>query len=95
MTNYFVYIMTNKSHTVLYTGFTDDLERRVYEHKNEVYKGFTSRYKCKKLIYYEEFGDIEEALHREKQLKRWRRSWKEELINKANLEWLDLYELFL
>ena len=95
MIRYFVYILTNKNHTVFYTGFADDLERRVYEHKNKIYEGFTSRYNVDKLVYYEEFTDLDSAKHREAQIKRYKRSWKENLINEMNSEWRDLYEDFL
>ncbi len=95
MNKFYVYILTNHPrHTVLYVGFTDDLERRVYEHKNGVFRGFTNKYNIDTLVYYEEFSDKEEALLREKQLKRYKRSWKEDLINSSNPEWLDLYEEF-
>ncbi len=91
---YYVYIITNNHHTVLYTGFTDDVERRPWEHKNKVYRGFSYRYNCHKLVYYEEFNDAETALHREKQLKRYRRSWKIKLIEEMNPDWRDLTEDF-
>lgn len=93
--NYYVYIITNKNHTVLYTGFTNDLERRVFEHKTGVYKGFSSKYNCHKLLYFEEFPIMDEALHRERQIKKYKRSWKENLINSMNPEWRDLYDDFL
>jgi putative endonuclease len=92
---YFVYILTNKRHTVLYTGFTNDLERRVYEHKHAVYVGFTSKYKCNKLVYFEDWVDIQDAVYREKQLKKYRRKWKENLISSMNPQWRDLYIDFL
>lgn len=77
MKSYHIYILTNKKNTVLYTGVTSDLEQRVYEHKTKFYpKSFTAKYNCDKLIYFEEFADIEEAIHREKQLKRYKRSFK-------------------
>ena len=95
MIKFYVYILTNKNHTVLYTGFSDDVERRIYEHKNKVFKGFTSKYNVDKLVYYEEFNDLESAKHREVQIKRYKRSWKENLINEMNPEWRDLYEDFL
>lgn len=94
MIKYFVYILTNKNHTVLYTGFTDDLERRVYEHKNKIYSGFTSKYNVNKLVYYEIFRDLPSAVAREKQLKKYKREWKENLINELNQGWNDLYEDF-
>src|SRR5882762_11920637 len=89
---YYVYILTNQRHTVLYTGVTSDLEQRIFEHKTKLYSGFTAKYNCDKLIYYEEFSEIEEAIHREKQLKKYRRVWKENLINLENPERKDLSE---
>ncbi len=91
-TTYYVYILSNKHHTVFYTGFTDDIARRVWEHKNKIYKGFTSKYNCDKLLYYEEFNNKEDALHREKQMKKYKRDWKFNLINSINPEWKDLYD---
>jgi putative endonuclease len=85
--NYFVYILTNKHKNVLYTGVTNDLKRRVYEHENALFPGFTKRYNCKYLIYWEHFQYIEEAIRREKQIKKWRRSKKEELITEFNKNW--------
>jgi putative endonuclease len=93
--NYFVYIITNKNNTVLYTGFTDDLERRIYEHRNNVHKGFAAKYNCYELLYFEEFKKMKEALYRERQLKKYRRQWKENLINEANPDWRDLYDDFI
>lgn len=90
--NYFVYIMTNKRNTVLYTGVTNDLYRRVGEHKEKLGGGFTKRYNVTKLIYYEEFGEISHAIEREKQIKSWSRKRKEELINSTNSEWKELYD---
>ena len=92
---YWVYIMTNKSNQVLYTGFCNDIEYRTYQHKAKMYEGFTKKYNCTKLIYYEEFHDKEEALHRERQLKRYRREWKFNLIRSMNPDFRDLYEDFL
>jgi putative endonuclease len=82
--NYYVYIMTNYSKTVLYIGVTNDLSRRVGEHNNGFVKGFTQRYKCYYLIYYECFTDVNMAIQREKELKGWTREKKEELINGFN-----------
>ena len=93
--NYFVYIITNKNNTVLYTGFTDDLERRTYEHRNKIHKGFSSKYNCYKLVYFEQFKEKGDALHREMQLKKYRRKWKENIINEFNPSWSDLYEDFI
>jgi putative endonuclease len=95
MNKYFVYILTNKNQTVLYTGFTDNLERRVFEHKNKLLKGFTYRFNVDVLVYYEEFTDLKMAKHRESQIKRYNRGWKENLINELNPDWRDLYQDFL
>ncbi len=86
----YVYILTNKNNTVLYIGVTSNLVKRVYEHRNELVEGFTKKYKCKKLVYYEIFDSIEEAIKREKYLKGKRRRFKEELINTMNPDWEDL-----
>ena len=91
MKSYYVYIMTNKSRT-LYTGVTNHLERRVWEHKNKVIPGFTSRYKITQLVYYEEGNDINVAIAREKQIKGWLRAKKIALIELINPEWRDLSE---
>ena len=90
---YSVYIITNQRHTVLYTGFTSDLSRRIEEHKLKVVPGFTAKYNLDKLVYFEEFKTQEEARHREKQIKRYRRAWKEKLISQVNPDWEDLYFL--
>ena len=82
--------MTNKINTVLYVGVTNDLVRRVSEHKNNLADSFTKRYKIYKLVYYETTTDVREAVSREKQLKRWRRDKKNELINSVNPEWNDI-----
>lgn len=87
---YYVYIMTNKRNTVFYTGVTSCLWWRVYEHKRKLVKGFTSKYNVNKLVYYEEYRYIEDAIRREKQIKNWKRQWKEELIKKNNPLWKDL-----
>lgn len=94
MKKYFVYIITNKRNTVFYTGFTDNVERRVFEHKHKLQPGFSKRYNCDKLVYFEEYSSVEEALDREKQIKRYKREWKINLINSINPEWSDLYEDF-
>jgi len=86
---YYVYIMTNKSKT-LYTGATNNLIRRVFEHKNKLIPGFTSKYNITKLVYYEEFNEIKDAISREKQIKGWIRRKKIELIERMNPEWEDL-----
>ena len=86
---YFVYIMTNVSRT-LYTGVTNNLVRRVYEHKNKIIPGFTSRYNITELVYFEETSDVQAALTREKEIKGWRRAKKSQLIASVNPKWLDL-----
>ena len=88
-------ILSIQNHTVLYTGFTDDLERRVYEHKNKLLPGFTAKYNVNKLVYFEEFMNMKAAQLRELQIKRYKRTWKENLINDTNSEWRDLYDDFI
>lgn len=88
---YYVYILFNKRNGTLYTGVTDDLVRRVYEHKNKLLNGFSSKYDVDKLGYFEYHQHIEEAITREKQIKTWLRKWKLELIEKDNPDWSDLY----
>lgn len=92
MNMYFVYIISNWKHSVFYTGVTNDVERRVYEHKMKLIPGFTSRYNCNKLLYYEEHNDINYAIKREKLIKKYKRDWKKNLINSINPEWKDLSE---
>lgn len=91
MNQYYVYIMTNHSKT-LYTGVTNDLKRRVYEHKSKLIPGFTSKYNINKLVYFEETPDINSAITREKQIKGWLRRKKIDLIESVNPEWKDLSE---
>jgi len=86
---YFVYILTSKTGT-LYTGMTNNLERRVYQHKHKLIAGFTKRYDVTRLVYYEVFGDVRDAIAREKQIKGWRRSKKIDLIKSNNPKWQDL-----
>ena len=88
---YYVYIMTNRKNTVLYIGVTNDLIRRVYEHKEKQVGGFTKKYNITKLVYYEVFEDIENAISREKQLKAGSRQKKIDLIDRMNRGWRDLY----
>ena len=87
---YYVYILTNSSNNVLYVGVTNDLERRCYEHKQKLIKGFTQKYNVDKLVYFEKFDSIELAIFREKQIKGYSRSKKDKLINEFNLEWEEL-----
>jgi putative endonuclease len=91
MENFYVYILASEKNGTLYVGITSDLIKRIYEHKNNIVKGFTEKYKVHKLVYYEECNDIYEAIQREKQVKRWYRKWKIELIENFNPEWEDLY----
>lgn len=95
MIDYAVYILASKRNGTLYVGFTSDLAKRIYEHKNDLVEGFTKKYGVHSLVYYETGGDYEGALQREKQIKEWKRSWKIELIERANPEWRDLYEEIL
>jgi len=89
---YYIYIMTNKRNIIIYTGVTNDLKRRVYEHKEKLAEGFTRKYNITKLVYYEVFEDVENAILREKQIKGGSRQKKPELINSMNKEWRDLCE---
>ena len=88
----YVYILSSANRRALYIGVTSNLEKRIWEHKNKVYEGFTSRYEINRLVYYEVHDSIEEAIAREKQLKKWSRVKKEWLINCKNIEWRDLSE---
>ena len=87
-----VYILANKKNGTLYTGVTSDLAKRVWEHKNNLVKGFTKRYGVHSLVWYEVHESMESAIVREKRLKEWKRLWKLELIESNNPKWLDLYE---
>jgi len=87
---YFVYILASKKNGVLYIGVTNDIERRIKEHKNKIVKGFTSRYNVDQLVYLEKYNEINEAIKREKRLKKWNRQWKIDLIEKDNPEWNDI-----
>ena len=94
--NYYVYILSNSHKTVIYTGVTNDLIRRVYEHKNHVDKNsFTSQYNVENLVYFEVTNNPEAAIAREKQIKSWNRKRKEKLIVSKNPHWIDLYESIL
>jgi len=89
---YFIYVMTNKLNTTLYIGMTNDIERRVHEHKTGNIRGFTQKYKLTKFVYFEEYKSVHEAIMREKQLKNWHREWKINLIKKRNPYLRDLEE---
>ncbi|MFC1687972.1 GIY-YIG nuclease family protein [Patescibacteria group bacterium] len=93
--SYFAYIITNKYNTVLYIGMTNNLERRIYEHKNGVNEGFSKDYRLHKLVYFEESNDVYEVIKREKQLKSWKRKWKLDLIKKENPSFNDLSQEWL
>ena len=84
---YYVYIMTNKANTVLYIGMTNDIKRRVYEHKNKLIEGFTAKYNINKLVYFESTNDVNSAIEREKVLKKWARIKKINLIEMQNSAW--------
>ena len=90
-----VYIMTNRTNKVLYTGVTSDLVKRVYEHKQHLTNGFTDKYNTERLVYYELFEDMDEAIAREKKIKGWLRAKKIALIEKTNPNWDDLYKTIL
>jgi putative endonuclease len=92
MKSYYVYILASQRNGTLYIGVTNNLLRRVYEHKNNLINGFTKRYNTHILVYYEICDDIESAIIREKRLKKWNRRWKLELIESKNPQWRDLYE---
>jgi len=92
MKNYFIYIVTNKSRGTLYIGMTNNLLRRGYEHRKGLIDGFSKKYNLKRLVYFEVFNSVEDAIQREKRLKKWSRLWKINLIEKANPNWDDLYE---
>jgi putative endonuclease len=88
---YYVYILANKKNGVLYIGMTNDLRKRVFEHKNNLVDGFTKRYNVNKLVYFELTSQPQDAINREKRLKKWKRQWKIELIESMNPDWKDLY----
>ncbi|MCA9381898.1 GIY-YIG nuclease family protein [Candidatus Dojkabacteria bacterium] len=92
--NYYVYMITNQKNKTLYIGVTNNIERRIFEHKTQQMKGFSSKYHLDKLVYYEIHNRPYDAIVREKQLKKWNRSWKERIINELNPNWEDLSNLF-
>jgi putative endonuclease len=89
---YFVYLLASKRNGTLYVGVTSDLVRRVYEHRNKAVRGFTSRYRVDRLVWFETYDDPVNAISREKDIKKWRRAWKLRLIENSNPQWVDLYE---
>ena len=90
--SYYVYILTNINNKVLYIGVTNNLKRRIYEHKEKIIDGFTKTYNCNKLVWFQETNSIEEAIRQEKRMKKWKREYKENMINGLNPYWDDLYE---
>lgn len=90
----YVYILSSECYGTLYVGVTSDLVRRVWQHREGLTAGFTKSYQVKRLVWFEVHGDIMTAIAREKQLKKWKRAWKVELIQKSNPDWRDLYEDF-
>lgn len=91
MNIYYVYILSNKPNGVIYIGVTNDLVRRVFEHKNDLVEGFTKKYAVHSLVYYEQHENVDVAIQREKRLKKWNRKWKMDLIETQNPEWRDLF----
>ena len=91
----FVYMMANRKNGTIYTGVASELVRRVYEHREGLIDGFTKRYGCKLLVWFEGHDDLEEARKRELQIKEWKRAWKIRLIEERNLDWDDLYPMLL
>ncbi len=89
--SYYVYILASKRNGTLYIGVTNNLIRRIYEHKNDMTEGFTKKYRIHRLVYYEQFNNVNDAITREKRMKKWKRSWKIELIKSVNSQWRDLY----
>ena len=87
---YYVYILTNKNNKVIYVGMTNNLTRRIYEHKNKLVDGYTKKYNIDKLVYFEETSEVKEAIRREKEIKKWRREKKNRLVETNNPEWKDL-----
>ena len=92
--NYYVYLLTNWNNKVIYVGVTNDLNRRIYEHKNKLISGFTKKYNLNKLVYFEETCDINAAINREKEIKKWLREKKDILVNQINPNWQDLSDRF-
>ena len=94
MKQYFVYIMASKKNGTLYIGMTNNLARRVWQHKHDIQEGFTQKYQIHKLVYHESYDDVQTAIKREKQMKKWKRQWRINLIEQENSNWDDLFENF-
>jgi putative endonuclease len=92
MKDFYVYILTNKNNKVMYVGMTNNLTRRLYEHKNKLIAGFSKKYNTNKLVYFEQTNDVNSAITREKEIKGWRREKKNRLVESLNAEWKDLSE---
>jgi putative endonuclease len=92
MNTYYVYILASKRNGTLYIGVTNDLVRRVYEHKNDLVEGFTKKYGIHLLVYYEQYNNAESAIQRERQMKKWNRQWKIRRIERQNPDWRDLFD---
>ena len=92
MKTYYVYMMANTHNNVLYIGVTNNLIRRAYEHKNNHVDGFTKQYNCHKLVWFEQTTDVMSAIEQEKRMKKWKRKYKENIINAVNPDWKDLYD---
>ncbi len=92
MNQYYVYILSSAKNGTLYVGVTGNIVKRIYEHKNDLVEGFTKKYQVHNLVYYEVHRHINEAIQREKQIKKWNRSWKIRLIEETNFSWRDLYD---
>lgn len=92
MKTYFVYIVASSKNGTIYIGVTNNLAKRIWEHKNKMAEGFTSKYDVNKLVYFEDYSEISFAIKREKRLKEWPRQWKVDLIGKDNPQWVDLYD---
>ena len=90
-----IYIITNYHNTTLYIGVTSHIQQRIYQHKNKQIKGFSAKYNADKLVYFEQFDSMEDAILREKRLKNWHRAWKDRLISEFNPDWVDLYPTLL
>jgi putative endonuclease len=92
---YYVYLLASRKHGTLYVGVTNNLVRRIYQHKSHAVRGFSSRYNVHLLVWFESYDDPINAIAREKEIKKWRREWKVNLIEQSNPEWVDLYESIL